>query len=118
VAAAVAVTAGNDGLLFGAAGLLAQTGQSIVLSQQADDRFSAAEGGFKGRWHVGNPQLHLETVVGQGVGEALGGPDLLEIALGIGPDLIAQIRIQGAFGFDQFTDAVFMAVIPFFCQNG
>ena len=88
VTAAVAVTAGDQGILPGHTGLLGQGGQGIILGENADLRASAAVGGGEGSGNISDLLPDLEALLFQELEIAFDRLVFVQAQLGVLPDLI------------------------------
>ncbi|MNI28018.1 hypothetical protein D3C73_817810 [compost metagenome] len=90
VAAAVAVAVFHQRLRSGAAGLLAQSGECVVLAQQRDHRLAAAVAGDKRGFNAANAALKPKTFLLQRVGQQIGRIGFGKARLRVIPDAVAQ----------------------------
>ncbi len=89
VPATVAVGSRCRGGRFCAVGLLAESRQGVKFAEQGNDRFALADAGDKSIRDPAGIAGELKTFRFQGVGQPLGGPELLKAGLRVVPDVVA-----------------------------
>ena len=94
MAAAMAAAALDQLVILRAARRLGQSGQGIILRQEADDRLAAAVGGGKGGGDIADALLHLEALRLQHLHKEGGGLDLLHGQLRVIPNGIRHLGDQ------------------------
>lgn len=94
VAAAVTAPALHQLVVLGAARLLGQARQGVILRQKADDRLAAAVGRGEGGGDAADALLHLKALLLQDLDEQGGGLYLLHGQLRVVPDGICHLRDQ------------------------
>ena len=107
VAAAVAVAAGDQGVLFHFAGLLGQGGEGIVLGQNADPGGAGAIGGHKGRGDIGSLLPDFEAFFPEEIQIAFHGLVLIQAQLRKFPDPVGNGNEVRRPALDIGVDLVF-----------
>ena len=104
VSAAVTGTALDDFLVLPAAGFLAQAGKGIKLTQDTDDRLTAAPGSDKRCGNAIHAFLYLKALFLQSLDENGSGFGFVEVQLRHGPYFIADSGELFTLRLNQFPD--------------
>ena len=94
VTAAVTAAAADQLFALDSACLLGQTGQRIILSQDADDRFAAAIAGFESGFDAGNRCFYGKAFFGKDFTVELGGLEFHQRKLCKVPNLVGNVGEQ------------------------
>ncbi len=108
VAAAVAISPGNQLVVNRAGGLLAQAGQGVELAQKSDHGLARAIGGDKGGGDACDAGFHRKALILGHFLQILGGFVLFHARFGKLPYLIADLVEQLLFGLYGLADKFFL----------